>query len=164
MTYKLRVKNAVENYLIKQNKPKSARRNSKPEKQTQIECIAFMRSIGWSIDIYEAKATWNPEQQIWKNQGMKSGTVDCIGCTNNGHSVFVEFKAKGKLSTFNRDENYKQRNFLIDKINHGAFGCVVDCKDLLAEIYLKWIVYHKSGQQQDAINFLLSSLPQKTKP
>lgn len=132
---------------------KRAKRNEKPEKEVEMSCVAWMRAVGWSVDIYEAKATWNPKVGAWLNQGMKAGTVDCIGCMNDGHAVFVEFKALGRLTTFNADRNHRQKEFLIEKIKKGAFGCVVDSSERLQQIHIGWL---SSGR---SIAYLLDQLP-----
>jgi hypothetical protein len=159
---------ALNRYYQKQliaDKPKESRAHyGKPEKSVERDCLSFMRGRGWSINIFEAKATWSPSQGAWTQQGMKAGVCDCMGnIVSEGHddgvAVAVEFKAPGAMSSFNSDKRYLQRKFIVDKINSGAFACVVDSAALLEKIYSRWHEIRatdKSGARQ----FLISSLPQ----
>jgi hypothetical protein len=133
-------KKALHNYFEKQarkvSRPK--KRNFKPEKQVELECVQWMTAQGWDIGIYEAKAVYNPHAGRYLRGVMKAGTVDCQGVMPDGTFVAVEFKAPGRLKTFNSARNDRQRIYLINKINHNAFGAVVDSAKLLAEIYESW--------------------------
>lgn len=130
-------------------KPKPKRRNSRPEKQVEFDCMSWMRRMGWSVQVYEAR------QSSGRYTGVLAGTVDCQGVLPNGTFVAVEFKAPGKLKTFNRPANHRQRNYLIEKINHFAFGCVVDSLEKLQEIYAGY----KMLTREDALIYLLEQLP-----
>lgn len=134
------------------------RKNEKPEKDVEKDCVKWMRDNGWSVNIFEAKATYSPEAGRYIQQGMKAGTCDCIGNTDLGVAVAIEFKALGKLSTFNREDNFRQRNFIVTKINSNAFACVVDSVDRLSSIYLRWMELKSDAGA--ARNYLLSMLPQ----
>ena len=98
--HKLRVKNAIDKYLKKQETKYGPKRtNEKPEKEVEKTCMELMKSWGWSVEVYEAKATFDPRRGVWRQQAMKAGTSDCMGSTDEGISVAIEFKAKGSLST-----------------------------------------------------------------
>lgn len=153
--YKTAVKNAVESYLTKQNKIIS-RRNKKPEKDVECACLAWMRAQGWDVEIYEAKATYDPRRQCYRSQSVKAGTVDCQGVMPDGTFVAVEFKAKGKRSTFNLAKNNKQKDYLKRKIMMNAFGCVIDDVELLRDIFHAWNLLKTNRDKQD---YLLSQLP-----
>lgn len=133
-------------------------RNARPEKDVEKECLVWMRAQGWNVAIYESKAVWNSRAESWTKSGMKFGTCDCMGNTDDGVAVAVEFKAKGKLSTFNREDNHLQRQFIIEKINTNAFSCVVDSATLLAEIYAKWKSLREAGGPA-AKAYLMLALP-----
>jgi hypothetical protein len=166
--HKKRVLDALNKYSQKQldeGKPKESRAHyGKPEKEVEKDCLVFMRGRGWSVNIFEAKATWSPSQGCWTQQGMKAGVCDCMGnivsdSHDDGVALAVEFKAPGAISSFNSDKRYLQRKFIVDKINAGAFACVVDSAALLEKIYSRWHEIRatdKSGARQ----FLISSLPQ----
>lgn len=130
--------------------------HGKPEKAVEKACMDWMRERGWSVNVFEAKATWNG--QAWVQKGMRAGTSDCLGSTNDGMSVAIEFKAPGKLSTFNSDKRYLQRKFIVDKINTYNFACVIDSVKRLEEIYLKWTEELKKSKHE-AKQYLLSMLP-----
>ena len=145
--------------IERENRPKKARApNSAPEKEVERECLAWMRKRGWNVQIFEAKATWSKEANCWLSQGMKAGTCDCIGNTADGFGVFVEFKALGKLSTFNRESNGVQRKFILDKINSGVFACVVDSAVLLEIIFDNWMKLKLEGLEASK-KYLISVLP-----
>lgn len=146
--------------LAKEQMPKEPRAaNEKPEKEVEKECTEWMRERGWSVQIFEAKATFDPKRGVWRNQSMKAGTCDCLGNTAQGESVAIEFKAKGRLSSFNRPDNHKQREFITDKINTNAFACVVDSKDRLEAIYIRWAELKAGGHIEEARKYLILKLP-----
>lgn len=141
------------------NKPKKlSKPHGKPEKEVEKACLAWMRSQGWNVQIFEAKATWSPDAQRWLQQSMKAGTCDCLGNTNEGLSVAIEFKAPGALSSFNSDKRYLQKKFIIDKIHSCAFACVVDSLQSLQLIYAEWNVLRKYDMEKAKL-MLLSKLP-----
>lgn len=157
--YKARIRNAIAEYTKKtQAKQKGpSRRNGKPEKEVEGECLALMRSWGWDVEIYEAKATYDPRQGRWRQQAMKVGTVDCMGVTGMGIAVAIEFKAPGKLSTL----RYNQREFLVNRIQQYAFAAVVDSADLLKTYRNEWESLRKNGNIDLGRDYLLSVLPKQ---
>lgn len=134
------------------------KRNASPEKDVEKACLIYMRKLSWDVQIYESKATWDTQSHQWKNQSMKAGNADCQGVMPDGIAVAVEFKAPGKLSTFNLDKNYRQKEFIIKRINQNAFACVVDSADLLHEIYIHWQNMRVIGAAE-ARDYLLRKLP-----
>lgn len=155
--YKARVQRAMENHhkkLLKDSAPK--RKNQKPERNVQDACLAWMRGLNWDVQIYEAKATFDPRSNVWRNQAMPSGTCDCMGIDDMAHAVFIEFKAPGRRSSFNSPKNYKQKRFITEKIQRGAFAVVVDSVEVLQRIYFGWLELKNKEQR---IQFLLAELP-----
>lgn len=137
--------------------PKRKKTNGKPEWElVQKPCLKYMRELGWDVETYESKATWSGDG--WKNQSMKAGTPDCQGVMPDGTAVAVEFKAPGKLSTFNLDKNYRQKEFIEKRISQNAFACVVDSVDRLHEIYSAW-KYQKMLGPELAREYLMRMLP-----
>ncbi len=152
--YKDRVRKAVEAAAakgLKEYQPPT-RHNGKPEKQVEKDCLVLMRSWGWSARIIESKATYNPTVGRWIGQNVKQGTSDCLGVTNQGIAVAVEFKAPGKLSTL-RDG---QKEFLISQIRQYAFAVVVDGAGLLEEYRNRWEFLRKTGNLDASRDYLLS--------
>ncbi len=133
--------------------------NRRPEKDVEKECLAWMRKMAWTVNIYESKAVWNAKAETWSQSGMRFGTCDCMGNMEDGVAVAVEFKAPGKLSSFNREDNFKQRQFIFDRINTNVFACVVDSARRLEEIYEAWLVI-RALDKAKAREYLISSLPQ----
>lgn len=161
MPHRDRIKKAIENYINKQDRKLNGptRRNLKPEKEVEKACLEWMRQEGWSIQIIESKATFDPKRQRYISQSTKAGTSDCFGMTKNVEPCFIEFKAPGKLQTFALEKNGRQQQYLISKIKAGAFGCVVDSVERLKKIYLAW----QSLRGDDAKDFLLNQLPRPKK-
>lgn len=165
--HKERVTAALNKYLEKQlPKPVKDYRgpNAKPEKEVEKACLEWMRSRGWTVDIYEAKATYNPAAGRYVSAAMKAGTCDCMGSTEDGLMIAVEFKAPGRLSTFNSEARYRQRQFIVDKINSNCFACVTDSVQRLEDILTQWMKI-KSQDLGAARAYLISMLPrEKSKP
>lgn len=143
---------------MKERGPKVKRAPRKrPEKEVEKECMLLMRSWRWDMQIYEAKATFNPRTGFYQNQSMKAGTLDSAGSMEDGHSAYVEFKAKGCLRSFNRAANYRQKQFAIKKIQQNAFVAVVDTAELLGTIYTGWLSLRHD--KEAAKLFLMKMLP-----
>lgn len=134
--------------------------NKAPEKDVEKACLAWMRARGWTVNVYEAAARWNSDAGHFTSSGMRFGTSDCMGNTDEGIAVAVEFKSPGRLSTFNSEERYLQRKFIIDRINTNAFSCVVDSVERLEMIYSRW--HELRSDLGAARNYLLSMLPQES--
>lgn len=148
---KARGKAAIERYY-KRQEPKTQRKsvhNEKPEKEVEKACLAWMREQGWTVAIYESKATYNAQAGRYISQNMKAGTADCMGSMGDGIGVVVEFKAPGKLSTFASEKNHRQQEFIKKKIDSGCFACVVDSVDRLKNYFYEWISYRASDAMTD---------------
>jgi len=159
-------KEAILNYARKQlpsTKKKRVKKNSKPEKLVESACLKWMRSKGWHAHIYESKAVWNASAGKYLAPGnLPDGHSDCAGITNfRGVGHYVEFKAKGKLSTFNLAKNNDQRDFLIEKIHMKCFAVVVDSMEQLATFWFKWTRVRVDLGEGAAVAYLLDSLPQR---
>jgi len=138
--------------------PKEKKHYGKPEQEVEKACMTLMRSWGWSVQVIESKANWSPSAHMWVQQGAKQGTLDCMGSTNEGVAVAVEFKAPGKLSSL----RYNQRRTLVDKINSNNFSCVVDSAERLTHIYARWKMLRSEGLGA-ARDYLLSMIPEEPK-
>ncbi|MFN9972690.1 MAG: hypothetical protein ACK58T_22650 [Phycisphaerae bacterium] len=161
--YKKRIEKALNKFaerdnreLQKLNGTIKKRKNAKPEKDVEKECLTWMRGRGWNVQIYESKAT--QVNGVWRQQAMQAGNADCQGIMPGGVSVAVEFKAPGKLATFNRPQNQRQIDFIEDRITMGGFACVVDSVSLLQHIYETWLD-KKLISDEEAISYLLEVLP-----
>lgn len=165
--WKERVRRAAEAYITKHTqKPTTAagepkRKNQSPEKLVERTCLEWMRAQGWDVQIFEAKATFDPVRGVWRNQAMKAGTCDCMGNMPSGHGVAVEFKAPGRLSAFALERNHRQRQFIERKIATGVFACVVDSLAMLRSIYGHWRGFQDKGDFEGAKRFLHSVLPRQ---
>lgn len=168
--HKKRVTDALNKYYAKQDKEirklngldGPRRKNEKPEKEVEKACLQYMREQNWLVEIYEAKSTYDPAKGIYRQQAMKAGTCDCMGTLPDGIGVAIEFKAPGRLSSFNAEKRFKQRKFIVDKINSNSFACVTDSVDRLKIIYEKWRELRENNTDFGvARNYLLSMLPQQ---
>jgi len=137
---KKEIEAALNSYFKKQLPRKTRRKNSSPEKEVQNECLKWLKQNGFSVDIIEV-STYDARLKRNITKKMKSGICDCIGNNSEGYAVFIEFKAKGRLSTLKEH----QKQFLLKKINSNAFACCVDSKERLEEIYEKWFSLRKKG-------------------
>jgi len=132
------------------------RKNQKPEKLVEAECLFWMRQQRWSCQIIESKATC--VNGVWRNQAVQAGTVDCLATLPNGMAAYIEFKAFGKLSTFNRPGNERQVQYVKSKIQMNAFACVTDSAERLKTIYETW-EQKREISLDEARDYLLSMLP-----
>ena len=152
----------MERFLERQDKKNAGptRKNSKPEKDlVQKPCMKWMRERGWSVNVFEAKATWSAARGRYISQSVPAGTCDCMGNMPDGHGVAIEFKAPGRLVTF--CDNEVQEEFLKNKVDGGVFACVVDSVERLAEIYEAWAPLKASNDMTRAKEYLRLMLPKK---
>ena len=159
--HKKRIKQALHSYC-KANQtqilPKPKRRNQKPEQQVVKACMEWMRERGFSMDVVESKAVYSVSSGRYLRGQTTPGFVDAAGCTPEGIGCFIEFKAKGKVSTL----RLSQKEFLKQKIYKGCFACVVDSTERLSEIYSNWLDLFKKDRDL-SIAYLLKQLPQRRK-
>lgn len=158
-------KRAIANWY-KNQEPKNPRKsvhNDKPEKEVEKACLVWMRERGWSVQIYESKATYSEAAGRFISQNMKAGTADCMGNMASGIGVIVEFKAPKKLSTFARPANHRQQEFMKEKIASGCFAVVTDSVARLYTIHLQWTGLRGLGLIDESKDYLLRTLPKRQK-
>lgn len=133
---------------------KKKKKNKNPEEKfIKDELLPFLRGLGFSIQVMEAKATFNPKAGRYISQSLKPGTSDIVGMTPNAIAAFIEAKAPGKRSNIRPN----QHAFLTEKIKLGAFAVCTDSVKHLQEIYETWdLIEDKRGK----INYLLKDLPE----
>ena len=155
-------KNAMDNYLKKQMSKANksigrTRKNNSPEKDVETECLLWLRSSGFSMTVIESKSVYSAKANRYLTGMVASGFPDLIGCDKHGFLVAIELKAKGELSTL----RFKQRIFLMDKINSNCFAVCVDRVTSLQVYYVEWIKLRRENEKLSR-EYLLSILP-KTK-
>jgi hypothetical protein len=107
----------------------------KPEKITEVEVLAMCNRLGFDVSVIESKATYSKNlERYTKSKSAPVGISDIVGNDDRGMAVYVELKAKGKLSTLRP----AQKIFLLRKIQSGCFAVVVDSADLLFDLYSQW--------------------------
>ena len=120
-------------------------RELKPEKIVEGDVLAFIDAFTtFSVQVFDSKATYSENDKRYKkSKSVPEHFPDLAGnCTNSGRAVYIELKAKGKLSTTSPG----QHRFLSQKIDDGCFACVVDSAERLKEIYFEWLGSNKSKQ------------------
>ncbi len=118
-----------------------------PEKMVEIEVLSKAKELGFDLDVIDSKATYSQSLQRYrKGKHAPEGFPDLVGNDDKGRAVFIELKAKGRLSTLRPS----QRAFLERKIQQGCFACVIDSSEGLFRMYLGW---REKGSQ-----FLMESL------
>lgn len=133
------------------------RRNEKPEEEVAQACITWLKENGFIGERYESKAV--NINGVWRQGGLKAGHSDWGGtCPLTSIGVFIEFKSPGRLSTFKKSGNERQRDFIISRIHAGCFSVVVDSLERLQELYNQWIKIRLLNPQE-AKNYLLKMLP-----
>lgn len=137
------------------------RRNEKPEKKVEHECVLWFRKNNWSGQVYESKA--KKINGRWVASGMKFGTCDWQGNTDQGIAAYVEFKAPGKRAAFNAPKNHRQKSYLLEKINGNAFACVTDSATLLEQTYRAWLSLRLVNLDEAKL-YLLNALPKQKSP
>lgn len=142
--------------IKKSVKRKKKRSGPSPEKIVEKSVMNWLNSQGFSCNVIEAKAVYNAQAGRYLRGQTDAGFPDIAGCTPNGLGCFIELKAKGKRSTLKEH----QREFLINKINCGAFAVCVDSDECLADIVSKF----KSCTIDKRKKLLLDHLPKKRKP
>jgi hypothetical protein len=153
-----RIKNALLKYSAKQLETRkiNKRKNNKPEQETVKDCMKWLKENGFSMSVVESKAVFSVASGGYFKGKAEPGFPDCVGCTPEGIGAFIEFKAKGRMSTL----RLAQKVFLKEKILKGAFACVADCPEIIEQNYTKW----NNVRKQDldgSIAYLMSCLPTK---
>lgn len=149
--------NALKNYskkILGQGKRKTRGKNKRPEKSTEKQCMDWFHEHGFSMHVVEAKAVYSQSAGRYLSGQVAAGFSDAAGCAPDGIGCFVEFKAKGRLSTLRP----QQREFLKAKILRGCFSCVVDSCEKLSELYSRWKKEKRRGPEY-GISYLMGELP-----
>lgn len=117
----------------------TSRKNKCPEKRlVETELLPRALQHGFDLSIVESKAVYSKSIGRYIRGQTSESMTDLVG--NNGPiACYIEAKAKGKLSSFNASKNYRQIAFVERKIESGAFVAVVDCFDVLIELWYKWL-------------------------
>lgn len=161
--FKARVQDAIRRNHereLKSKAPKPKRHNDDPEAQVVRTIITETKLLDWDIQVVESKAKFIDGQ--YRSSGIKFGTCDILGIDSIGNAVFIEAKAPGKRSTFWREGNDRQIEFLLSKIERGAFACVVDSWAQLNAYYMQWRQIRITNTEA-AKAFLTDALPPKPK-
>jgi hypothetical protein len=139
--FKDRVRQAVEKHHAKQLREPRKKPNGKPEKEVEKACMAWLRANGFSCSVVESKAVYSEASGRYMNGQTDAGFADCVGVHDSGTAVFIEFKAKGRLSTLRP----AQKAFLREKIRFNAFAIVVDSAEMLAETWRAFVTAKETG-------------------
>jgi hypothetical protein len=152
---KKRVEKAMMKFAEKQLPKKRRSKNENKEGPVVLEIKNALFAIGFSLDVVEAKATWNERAGRYMSSQAVPGFPDLCGTGPDGESVWIEVKARGKRHTIRPT----QFNFLLEKIKQGAFGVCADSSAYVIECFRKW----KSLERMSRQNFLIAELPKALK-
>jgi hypothetical protein len=146
----------------KKKSAKPKRKNQKPEKQVEKDCLKWLKENGFSVHIYESKAKSLEGVGYTHRTPLPKGHPDCAGVDPNGLGVYIEFKAPGRLTYSSFSE--EQLDFIKDKIEHGAFAIGVDNSLELSIAYSHFGHLRSARLYRESREYLLSRLPKnKTK-
>lgn len=143
----------IPNNIFRSNNKK--RREKKEDNvvkpQIKLLCLKF------GIKVFEIQASnYDPRNKSYSIQRhAPKGFPDLCGIGPGGISVFIELKAPKKRSTL----SLHQRDFLIEAINHEAFGCVSDSMEHFSSLWLKWKEADLVGRKK----LLIDDLPPEPK-
>lgn len=139
--------------------PKVGRKakNDKPEFEFKKAAKRWLTANGFKCDVVESKAVWSKAAGDYLSGQARAGFSDLVGVTPYfGVACYIELKAPGKRSTLKPH----QRDFLIGKIEAGAFGVCVDSVELLESLYSAWLNIRKSKVDLCvSADYLISWLP-----
>ena len=157
-----RVEKALENNARKQlpKEPRGTRaKRGAPEKEVEKIVLKWLRKQGFSVDVISneivQRVTRGAGANTFDNSPTRPGFSDIVGNDRDGRAVFIELKAPGRL----RNLSYSQACFIEEKIETGAFACVTDKVERLADIYKVWSEMTTKGACKRSKDFLRSCLP-----
>jgi hypothetical protein len=133
---------------INQPEPRG-KKNESPEKDVEKSCLAWGGKNRCYFHVVESKAVYSHAAGRYTHGQAESGYSDLSGNNANGHSLWVELKAKGRRSNLSAEQYW----FLKSKIEQGCFAVVVDSAEILNEFYYKW------AGSKNKESYLISILP-----
>jgi hypothetical protein len=153
--HKKRIMSIVKRLHKKELRSKRKKNNENLEGPVVLEIKNELFKLGFSLDVVEAKATWNERAGRYISSQAVPGFPDLCGTGPDGESVWIEVKARGKRHTIRP----AQFNFLLEKIKQGAFAICADSSQYAIELFNKWKSMDKTARR----NFLISNLPKAIK-
>ena len=132
-------------------------KNNKPEKEIEREFMARCWQHGFDLSVVESKAVFSERIGRYVRGSTNESMTDIVG--NWGPiAVYIELKAKGRLSTFNNPKNFKQIHFVERKLDSGAFVMVTDSFDDFLALFNKWVEIENELEKK---SLLKDALPKK---
>lgn len=147
--YKKRVQKAFDIYMERSiEKPKKrSKKNDDPEKRFVKQLLEYLRNQGFSAEVVESKAVYNPRIGRYLSSQTTPGHSDISGTDPDGIAVFIECKALGKRATI----RINQYEFLIDKIEKNAFAICTDSIEHFKCLYQMFKHTHDRTLRQRAL-------------
>jgi hypothetical protein len=137
-------------------KTRRSRRNEKPEFEFKKTLRKHIENLGFCVETVESKAVYSKAAGRYLEGQANAGFSDTCGVTPYfGVAFFCELKAPGRRSTL----KVHQRDFLLEKIEMGAFACCVDSTALFDELWTEWLSLRKEGYFQASKEMLAGRLP-----
>lgn len=130
----------------------SARKNNKPEQSVVKEVLKWAKSRGLDLHVVESKAVYSASAGRYLHSQTSESLPDLLG-NYQGLSVWIECKAKGRVSTLKEH----QRAFLARKATQNCFACVTDSVKRLENYFDTFLTL----LPEDRPTYLLSHLKPK---
>lgn len=130
-----------------------SKKNKSPEAEVVKDLKRFFKYKHpdfFDIHVIEAKANYSEKTGRYMHGAVAPGYPDMSGNDKFGNALFIEVKAKGKLSTLRPDQYF----FLTRKIELNCFAVCVDSVDMFIQVYKTWLSLESTQRQQ----YLLSQL------
>lgn len=159
---KERIRKSIYKYSAKNDpvrKKTQTTKNKKPEDEVVKAHREWFKTMRFSMTIVESKATFSVSANKYLHSQAEVGASDSYGNDSFGMAAYVEFKAKGKLSTLSRG----QRLWLIEKIKTNAFACCSDSVGRTESYYREWRMLVNANRSHHAREWLMSALPTEPK-
>jgi len=150
-------KKALFKYLNKREQRSSTgpkRKLKQPEKCTEKEVLAWCVDKGFHVHVVESSTYDYQTGRASRRVTAKAGFPDLVGNTSEGHSVWIELKAKSRISTLRP----KQKIFLETKIRQNCFAV---CVDSAVRLDRYWKQYSSLNTPDLRQSFLIDCLPKK---
>lgn len=133
---------------------KTSSKQIKPEKRVEQAIMFWCHQNGWSVDVYESKASYSARKKCYvKNPGIPEGHPDISGSDHQGLSIYIEMKAPGHEKKIRMG----QYIFLNRKIDANCFAIVTSSPSHLSTVYSKWLSLRLDPTE--ARYYLRSQLP-----
>lgn len=128
-------------------------KNKSPEAEVVKDLKRFFKyqQADWfDVHVIEAKANYSEKTGRYMHGAVAPGHPDMAGNDKFGNALFIEIKAKGKLSTIRPDQYF----FIVRKIELNCFAVCVDSLEMFKSLYKTWLSTESSQRSQLLLSHL----------